>query len=197
MNFTEAITAVTSITKRPDKATEIRSNLNKALAFYTLKADWAEDLVEASLAIAATTYGETVSLSSLTRFRKFKYVKPRGKRYYLTTIDPTQLLTPTGSLQPNRFYVAGSSLTFTLSELNTHLEIGYYRYAPVLTEVSGSDTHWMLTKMPWAIIERAASQIFKSIGDDSSARFYEDSADEFFRAARRDFADLTANAATS
>ena len=196
MNFTEAIAEVTSITKRPDKAAEIRQNLNKAISFYTLKTEWMEDLVEASLAITATSYGETIALSSLTRFRKFKYVKPRGKRYYLTSIDPTQLLTPTGSLQPNRFYVAGSNLTFTLSELNTHLEIGYFCYAPTLTESAGSNSHWMLTKMPWAIIERAASQIFKSIGDDSSARFYEDSADEFFRTARRDFADLTSSQAS-
>lgn len=191
MNMTEAIAAVVGITKRPDKNVEIISSLNKAIAFFTLKANFSKDLVELSLPISSTLLGQTLDLSDIalgfTRFRKMSYLRPRGQRYFLKDIEPSQILTPKGNVQPNRYYIAGNNLTFTLSTYDSFLECGYFQYAPLLTTVTGNNTHWMLDLMPWAITERAASQILKSIGDDLSARFYENSSMEFFLAARRDF----------
>jgi hypothetical protein len=197
MDFAAAIAEVIAITKRPDKTTEISSNLNKAILFFTLKADFARDLIETSIAIDPTVYGETLSIATaFTRFRKIKYIRPRSQRRFLTFIDPTQLFSPSEMVQRNRFYVAGENLTFTLSTKDTHLEIGYYQYPPTIIETAPTppaeeppNTHWMLDMIPWAITERAASQVFKSIGDDVSARFYEASSMELFLAARRDFAD--------
>ena len=190
MNLIEALAEVISITKRPDKDWESVSNINKAITYFTLKADFYQDLVEASLEISPTSYGETIDLSLLTRFRKFKYVKPRARRYYLLPISPETLLTPSGIVQPNRYYVAGQTLTYTLSELNDYLEVGYYQYPEPLV-VGSVENHWMLDIIPWAVIERSASQVFKSIGEDISARFYEASSNELFLAARRDFASGT------
>lgn len=197
MNFTEALDEVIGITKRPDKTSQIASNINKAIAFWTFKADFSRDLLEEEIPVDSTLYGDTIDLSllaaPLTRFRKMKYLKPRGERYLIKPIDPLDLLTPSGQVQPNRYYIAGNNLTYTFSKLNSILDIGYYSYAPIL---SGLDTYWMLDLMPWAVTERAASQTFKAIGDDASAAFYERSSMEFFLAGRRDFADQTSDEAS-
>lgn len=192
MDFTTAIAEVRNIVKRPDKQVEMAFQLNRAISFFTLKADFSKDLVESSLPIDPTLYGQTISLSTFPRFRKLKYLKPTSARYYLTEIGIDKVLTPGESIQLNRYFIAGSDLTITLSKLDSSLEIGYYTYAPILTETSPNNTHWMLDIMPYAVIEKAASKIFQSIGDDASARLYEGSATEFFLAARRDFADQTA-----
>jgi hypothetical protein len=189
MTYDEVLTEITAITKRPDKSAEMGSNINKAISFFTLKANFYKDLVESSIAINPNTYGETLSIATaLPRLRKIKYIRPRLQRYFLKPSDPIHFLSPTGILQPDRFYVAGDNLTFTLSKLDTFLEVGYYSYPASI--ISGQ-THWMLDIIPWAIIERASSQIFKSIGDDISARFYESSSMEMFLAARKDFEDGT------
>ena len=197
MLMTAAVNEIIAITKRPDKRFEIISNVNKALSYFTLKADFSRDMAELSVPIATDSYGESISLANVdlgfTRFRKIKYIRPRGQRYYLQQIDPTDLLTPGGSVQTNRFYIAGQNLTYTLSSFDSFLEVGYYQYAPILSETTGEDTHWMLDMIPWAVMERAAAQIFKSIGDDVSAKFYEQSSLELFITARKDFADQVAN----
>ena len=195
MLFSEAVAEVISITGRPDKSTDIASQLNRALSFFTLKAEFSQDLVETSLAIDPDLYGDTVSLASLTRFRKFKYLRPLAQRYYLRSIDPTQIFTPGQQIQRDRYYVGGTSITYTLSQLDSSLEIGYFTYAPVLTSTSGSDAHWMLNLMPYALVEKAAAKIFQLIGDDASFRFYEASAMELFVTGRKDFQDQTSQEA--
>lgn len=193
MNFTEAIDAVVAVTKRPEKRPEIANRLNRALSLFTLKASFKKDLVEVSTTVDPTSYGQTIDLSAfspaLVRFRKFKYIRPTNQRYYLKFMEPEFILTPQGNIQPNRYYVAGNSVTFTLSNLTPSLEIGYYQYAPILTEVSPNNTHWMLDLMPWALIDQAAASIFQSIGDEQSAKESLASSGTLFVTARNDFED--------
>lgn len=198
MDFQGAQNEVISHTKRPDKLTDIKSQINRAIAFFTLKANFTRDLVETTIPIDDTLYGDTVDLlalaAPLVRFRKFEYLKPTGVRYYLTDISPTHILTPQGQVQPNRFYVAGNSLTYTLSATNSSLECGYFQYAPTLS--ANDDTHWMLDLMPWAVVELAAARIFKIIGDEAAAKNSEESAMDFFLASRRDFEYQVSHRAT-
>lgn len=193
MNITEAVAEVISITKRADKAAEILSNINKALAYFTLKANFRKDYSETTLTLDPDSYGQVLDLSDvaisapdIVRFRKIAWLRPTSRRYYLKEIDPGQILTPGGTVQTDRFYVAGDLLTITLSQLDDTLEMGYFSYSAAL-DLSVVTTHWMLERMPWAITERAASQIFKSIGDDNSSKFYEATSEDFFKVARRDF----------
>lgn len=189
MALREAIDEVISKTKRPDKEADIRSEINRAIAFFTYKASFSHDLIEEQLTVDPGLYGDTISIASLTNFRKMKYIKPSAERYYLRTIDPTQLLTPQGQIQLNRYYIAGSELTYTLSKLTPTLEIGYYTYPTLL--VADVDNHWMLDRLFWAVTEKAAARIFMQIGDETSFKGYEGSAMELFVAARRDFEDQT------
>lgn len=187
MNLTEAIDEVVSITGRPDKRAEAGRQINRALSFFTLKAEFSKDLVETSLDLDVTLYGQSVAISGLTRFRKFKYIRPTSRRYYLTDIDPTQVFGPGSQIQPDRYFVVGASLTITQSNLDSSIQVGYLTYAPTLTEVSPNDVHWMLTMIPYALIEKAAAKIFQQIGDETSWKTYEASSMELFLAARNDF----------
>lgn len=191
MIFSEAVAEVTSIVKRPDKATEIASNINKAISFFVLKGEFAKDLAEQSMPIDSTLLGQTIDLSTVTpaivRFRKFKYIRPRSQRYYITEIESNQVFTPSGIIQPNRYFIAGSNLTFTLSVPDSFLEVGYFQYPSILTPVTGSDTHWLLDMIPWAVIEWAASQVFQSIGDETSARYYQASAMGMYQTMKMDY----------
>lgn len=185
MNFSEIATEVQRITKRPDKAVETAMAINKAISYCTLKGSFRKDIVEASIAVDATLYGDTISLASLTRFRRFTYVKPTGTKYYLKPISEEQVFVPKNQMQPNVYYIAGTSLTYTLSNLTTSLEVAYLTYPAVL---SGTNTHWMLDIMPYAIIDLAAAYLFSAIGDDTSARIHEARGMEFFLTVRKDFA---------
>lgn len=185
MNFTEIHTEVLRMTKRPDKTVEAASAINRVVSFLTLKGNFAQDLLETSIAVDPASYGATVSLTSLTRFRKFKYIKPTAKRYYLEPLSAEKILTPKGNVQPNVYYVSGTSLTYTLSELTATLQVGYYSYAPTL-DATVLPTHWMFNVMPHAIIDLAAAKVFMDTGDEASSRLSTASGMEFFIAARKD-----------
>lgn len=191
MNFTEVLTAVTEIVKRPDKTVEIARAINATLADCTVRASFAYDLVETSIPVDSTLYGDTIQFNNLvvpvvTRFRKFKYVKPTAVRRYLQQISPDKIFTPSGNIQPDSYYVAGNALTYTLRELTTALEIGYYQYAPTLSDLG---THWMLDIMPETIIDLAAARIFRSIGDDNSFKAFLSTGTESFKLNRNDYED--------
>ena len=194
MDINQAVTEVLTITARPDRATEILSALNAAISFYSTKATFAQDLVETSIPISPTEYGGTIQFNSasptpvVSRFRKFKYVKPYGVKRYLRPIGSDKIFTPKDQVQLDKYYVGGNNLTYTLSALAPSLEVGYYQYPPVL-DVSVVTTYWMLDLMPWAVIDKASARIFRSIGDDTSAIAYERSSMELFLTARRDFED--------
>ena len=194
MDINQAVTEVLTITARPDRATEILSALNAAISFYSSKATFALDLVETSIPISPTEYGGTVQFNSVSptplvsRFRKFKYVKPYGVKRYLTPIGSDKIFTPRDQVQVDKYYVGGNNITYTLRELAPSLEIGYYQYPPVLDGTVLAD-YWMLDLMPWAIIDKASARIFRSIGDDTSAIAYDRSSMELFLTARRDFED--------
>lgn len=196
MNFTEAVDAVIDITARPDRRTETISAVNATISKSVLKANFSRDLVEGTLNVDPAEYGDTVDISlEFTRFRKFKYLKITGVQGYLVPTDADKVFTPGGQVQPNRYFVAGTNLTYTLSQLTPTLEYGYYQYAPVL-EDNAADTHWILELMPWAIIDLAAARIFRSIGDDASGRAYEASGQELYNVGMRDFVDQVLYGAT-
>ena len=194
MNFGEAVAEVMGITARPDKGVEIASALNAAISLFSTKVNWSKDLVESSLVINPASYGETLVFDNVsptplvTRFRKFKYVKPAGVLRYLLPIGCDKIFTPGEFTQKDVYYVGGNSITYLLKELASSLEIGYYQFPPLL-DATTVNTYWMLDLMPYAVIDKACARIFRSIGDDTSARNYEASALEFFNAAKRDFED--------
>lgn len=169
MNFSEVVAEVIRITKRPDKTADIGIAINKALTYCTLKGSFDRDTVEASLPVTdPLAYGGTLDISTFTRFRRFTYIKPTAKKYYLQPLAADKIFTPKNNMQPNKYYIVGQTLTYTLSELTTVLEVGYLTY-PLTVDASVNTTHWMMDMMPYAIIDLAAAYVFAGIGDDASA----------------------------
>jgi len=185
MTFNEVLAAVILLTKRPDKEARTIIAINKAISYLTILGDFPKDTVEASFAIDATLYGDTVSLASLTRFRKFNYVKPTGVKYYLEYMPGEKIFTPGGSTQLNKYYLAGTSMTYTMAALAATLEISYLTYPPVLDQVT-LPTYWMLDEMPYPVIDLAAAEIFKEVGDDASSARHKAEGMEFYNTVRRD-----------
>jgi hypothetical protein len=185
MNFSQAVQAVLDITKRPDKQVDTERAVNAALSYFILKGEFKQDLAEYSFPISTTEYIGTLSLASLTRFRRFAFVNPSGFRKYLTEISPEKVFTPGGAVQSNVFYVAGTDLNYILSSLCSEgiLKVGYYQYPPLL---SGNDTHWFLDMCDTCVIDRAASRIFQLIGDDASMGIHANMAKEFYDCFVRD-----------
>jgi len=187
MNFSEVLAHVLRITSRPDKAVDAALAINKAVSYCTFLGNFRADLVESSLAIDPNLYGDTISIAPLTRFRKFTYVKPTAQRYYLNKVHESKIFTPKNNIQPNSYYVAGTSMTYVLAELTAILEVGYLTYPTPLDSVTNT-AHWMLDQIPYAIIDLASAYVFTTIGDDASARKYEISGLDLFKALRRDLA---------
>jgi len=177
MNFNAVVAAVLDITKRPDKTADTERAVNAALSFFCLKDSFAQDLIEQTLAIDPSKFGDTISLASLTRFRRFKYIKVTGVLGYLQPIGADKVFTGGSVMQKNCYYVAGTNLTYILPAQASSLEVGYYTYPSIL---SGNNTHWMLDMFPNIIINRAAANIFKSIGDDNSFKIHNSLAMEEF-----------------
>lgn len=173
MNFTDAVTAVADIVKRPDKGPQIANAINTALAKTTFRTEFSHDLVEATIPIDPAVYNQTLNLPSLAnplvRFRKWKYVKITGVRGYLNPVDVQNIFVPGGTQQTNCYFMIGSNLTIITSTLAESLEVGYYQYAPVLT---GANQHWLLDICPYGIINKAAGEVFGIIGDINSAKLH-------------------------
>ncbi len=194
MDFNEVLAQVIGITARPDKVIEATVAINAAVSKCSVRASFARDLVETSISINNNLYGDTIQFNNVTptplvtRFRKFKYVKPTGALYYLKPIGADQVFTPSFNMQRNRYYVGGNNITYTLSSLANSLEIGYYQY-PITLDAATNTTHWILDLMPYVIIDLACARIFKGIGDDSSARMHMLSGEEDFKIHRNDYED--------
>lgn len=167
MNFTQVVSEVISITKRPDKVSDIRREVNSAINFCCIGTDFARDILEATISIDPTLYTQNVLLSTLTRFRKFKYVRPPGASLYIKALDPDHVFN-NGCETLNTYYVAGDQIVFKLGALSATLLIGYFRYPPTLSDSSSS--FWLLDVSPYMIINKAASSVFGNIGDDASAK---------------------------
>lgn len=172
MNFGEISNNVIEITARPDKVGAIAVAINRAVHYATIIGNFHQDLVETSIPINPTLYADTISLAALVRFRRFKYVKPTGVKYYLTPLAPEYIFTPQRTIQPNKYYLSGTSMTYTLSTLCSQLEVGYYTYPPVLDSTTNNH-YWLLDACPYAIIDLAAAKIFADIGDEASAKRHE------------------------
>lgn len=185
MNFSEVLTHVLRITARPDKTLDATLAINRAVSYMTLLGDFARDVVETSIAIDDTIYGDTVSLSALTRFRKFTYVKPTAVKYYLKYLPADKIFTPKDNTQPNVYYISGTSLTYTLSALTDTLEVGYLTY-PITLDDTVNTTHWLLDSCPYAVIDLACAYVFSRIGDDSSAKTHQNLGMEAFLSFRKD-----------
>ena len=183
MNFSQAVQAVIDITKRPDKFVETERAVNAALSFFILKGEFAQDLMEYTLPLVPTDYKGQVDITVLTRFRRMKFVNVNGLRNFLKEISPEQLFTPGGIVQPNTYYITGTTLNYALATPASFLNVGYYVYPPVL---ANDAQHWFLSAASPCIIDRAAGIILRHLEDQQGSSTHMALAKEWYDVFVRD-----------
>jgi hypothetical protein len=184
MLFSEAVTEVSAIVKRPDLVSSVRREINAAISFYCLDNEFPRDFQEQAVALDANEYTQSFALSLLTRFRKFKYLKRGGTIKYLTIVSEAEMFKE--CLLVDRYYVMGDTVNISLKALAATLDVGYYKYPPILTGGGSTDQHWLLDIAPYMIIDRACSALFRSIGDERSMNVHRAAAGEAYLAFRKD-----------
>lgn len=186
MLFGEMTDWVLRTTKRPDKRQDVKDAINRAISFFTLGASFSQDMIEGTVAINATQYAQSISVTTyFPRLRRFKYLKIPGQRGYINYIDPNKVFDRNGCEALNRWYRSGDNIVFKLNMLSATLDYGYYMYPALL--VATGDSHWMLDVTPTMIHDRVASEIFQGIGEPSEAKRYLDLAMGHYLVAKDDF----------
>jgi hypothetical protein len=189
MNFTEACSLVVEAIKRPDKINRVRNKVNAAISFFVLDNEFALDYKEQAITLDATQYTQSFDISTMTRFRKFDYLKNGGTKIFLKHISDSERLSC--SDWRNRWYQAGTAVNIYLSALASTLDVGYYQYPALLTDVSGFNTHWLLDVAPFMVVDRAIADMFREIGDEKSFQAIRASSTEQYMAMRKDLGTAT------
>lgn len=184
MNFSEVVSEVLNIVKRPDQVLNIRREVNSACNQFSMDTEFDRDVVETSPLIVGTEYTQALALSTLVRFRKIHWIKRGGTNCFLNRMTRQELIKTNCDFK-DKYYVAGSNLNLSLSALASTLDIAYFQYPPTLTDAAPD--YWMLELSPYMVIDRAAAKIFTAIGDDSSATRHERFAVSAFLTAQKDY----------
>jgi hypothetical protein len=189
MNFLEAQDAIIQLVKRPDKRTDIKGHINRAIGLFAAGGTFFADLVELTHTIDGTQYAQSFSVATtpFARFRKIKYIRPTGWKRYLNWRDPSTVFDTNGCESLNVWYRAGNNIVFKVSTLINTLEIGYYQYHTIL--VDDEDTDWMLDEMWPAVHDIAGSYAFGTIGNQDEKRSYFALGMDQYRVYQKDLGD--------
>lgn len=164
MLFNEAVAAVQAKLKRPEKTQIVMNEINDAINFFSSDLNSNRDVEEILLSIDPVEYTQAIPLTSLPRYRKMQYIRRSGTRKYLTYLDVKKMFTTNCDMQ-DKWYLAGSSIKISMTELASALDIGYYQYPPILTMADGNNSHWLLDQAWPVIVNRTLAKCFADIGD--------------------------------
>ena len=184
MLFSEAVAQVQEMVKRPDKALSIKREINSAISLYCLDNRFSQDFAEQSISINPSEYSQNFALSTMTRWREFRYIKRGGTKKFLEKFSDAELLK--GCFDRDKYYIAGNAVVISMIETASTLDVGYWRYPPTLTGAQNSDSFWLLDIAPYMIIDKAAANIFKQIGQEKDWQLHSRQALESYMAVRKD-----------
>lgn len=191
MLFSTAVTEVRLIIKRPELDNQIKRQLNAAISLFCLDTEFTSDFAEQSIALDAAELSQAFAKSTMTRFRKFKYLKRGGTNYYLTRLSDAEVVNGCTDRR-DKFYEVGTNVNIFLKNYASTLDVGYMMYPPLLTGSVDNNEFWLLDMAPYMVIDKAASNLFRNIGDTESANYHANAAREAYAAFRKDQALTTA-----
>lgn len=181
MTLTELQNEVYAITNRPDLAARTLSAIRAATLFLHQSDYYYKDLVETGIVFPSETYLQDFDYRTIfPQWRALKYLRKTDVNLcengdFFTIKDPTNVVDDYNFNQSNVCYVAGSTLQLRSSTNFQYALLGYYQN-PDVTETGFSS--WIALDHPFAIVYRAAAQVFKSIGKDSEWQTWTVSANE-------------------
>ena len=170
------ISEVVQLTKRPDlETTLIPTAIKKATLKEHAADDYPRDFRSVTLATGSTELKFSVDISSALRLRRIHLVQEYNinANAHIDTIrfekQPVDNIFDNYNAEIyNYYYQVGMVLNLRAIRAVEQLQLFYYQYPDVYTDYSS----WIADVYPFAIIEAAASEVFKSTGKDDEAATY-------------------------
>lgn len=175
MTYDEIVSAVYSVTGRPDRIAETALAVGQA----TLKAHQSDyyykDLFETGIQFDSSTYFQQIPYRDLfPAYRAIKYIRiydavNQCPGNFLTLVPTEKVIDDYLIARTDIFYVAGAEINISFCQPNQYIIIGVW-LNPVVTSVGYNS--WIALDNPYAIINDAAATVFKMIGKDEEAAAY-------------------------
>ncbi len=174
--FTDRLDAVYQITNRPDLVADTGAMVKAA----TLKAHssdfYPKDMFEVYLSFDVSAYLQEFEYrTSIPRYRALKYIRKYDSvsdtpLNFFDVITPEQVLNGYGVQRDDVVYLAGELLKIRSSTLFDYALFGCYVHPNTTADAYSS---WIAMEYPMLIDFLAAAQVFKMIGHDEQASFYD------------------------
>lgn len=200
MAYADLVNGVYALTNRPDLVNETAQAISAATLFAHHSDFYYKDLVEVPAQFNNLAYIQQIPLSFFTNFRALKYIRkyypgtgpnnppsqdqspnnlpPLYGSYYdpganlpdgrfFTIVTPEAVLDPYFINKVDVAYIAGQTVQIRSADYFQYALCGYYAHPNVVAYAS-----WIADEYPYAIIFKAASIVFKTIGfDEQNAQY--------------------------
>lgn len=176
MNLTEIIAAVVVRTKRPDLEEDILLAVQQATLFCHNSEFYRRDMVELpfNFSAAPAFSGQYIVDSVLPSLRKVSYIRkwdptvtPAFLGAFLKPVEPDQLFDYYEQKKKDVYYLAGKVINWISCTQDKGHIVGYWRFPDVGRSNYSS---WIATTHPFAIVDMAASRIFRNIGQQDESK---------------------------
>jgi hypothetical protein len=208
MAFADIVNTVYTYTNRPDREAETAAAVTAAILWAHHSDYFYKDLVEVPAQFNSLQYLQQIPLSFFPQFRALKYVRkyypgtgpnnPPAQDQSPNNLPPLygmfydpganlpdgrffNILTPDNVLDPYHInkidvaYIAGQTLQIRSGDYFQYALCGYYAH-PLATAANCNS--WIVNEFPDCLGFRAAEIVFKAIGYDEQAQFYQSLAAE-------------------
>lgn len=177
MTRAELLTEITTLTDRPDLATEIASMLVAATLRMHHSDFYARDLSETQIDLGSSGYTFSFANTTFVRYRALHYLRytdgtTAGKVYSPLDIgrDGKNVIDIYGRDKNDVWYAAGSNIVLRSSTTVRYLLAGWYQNPDTSVATYSS---WIADLVPHAIIFDACSLIFQMIGQQEQSRKFD------------------------
>lgn len=190
MTFDELYEEVIKVTKRPELEAETILAIKRATLLLHSSDNYARDLIIGSYTLPVAGYAASIELNQFPRLRTFSWVREKtltgntGEEIMLDPLDSDMIFDEYLVEKTNYFYVAGAVLNVKCSNVLSAIDYAYFALPSTVYETYNS---WIAEQYPYAIVDEAASSIFKLIGKDDEASRYKEASRENIQYLRQNY----------
>ena len=179
MNLATLQTEVYNLTNRPDLVSQTLTAIRKATMKCHLADDFRQDLQIAIVTVPVQTdFHYLLDLTNTVTYpnmRRVSYIKEYnnpivGNEIQFRKLHFSNLLDEYKLEKTNYWYQAGMAVTIGSFKQLTQVSVAYFTYPNTATATYSS---WIADQFPDAIIQEAASTIFKTVGKSDEAKLYQ------------------------
>lgn len=179
MTYAEILAEVTTLTDRPDMATEIASMVKAATLRMHHSDFYARDLAENTIDLGSDGFSFSFANTTFTRFRALSYLRKydnatatAGAFFDHLDIgrDGKNVLNAYGVEKNDVWYAAGANIVLRSSSSVRYLLAGWFQN-PITDPATYAS--WIADLVPHAIIFDACSLIFQTIDQQNQSRKYD------------------------